>query len=66
MKADNPENGRVECRDVKGVDGGPLLTENTEYRYKVFRAYNQDSTDPEIAEVLNDADPQDPADPVDQ
>lgn len=66
VKADNPENGRVECRDVKGVDGGPLLTENTEYRYKVFRAYNQDSTDPEIAEVLNDADPQDPADPVDQ
>ena len=59
VKANNSENGRVECREVKGVDGGPLLTENTEYRYKVFRVYeHRGGTDQEIAEVLNDADPE--------
>ena len=29
--------GKVVCLNVRGVNGGPLLTENTGYNYKVFR-----------------------------
>ncbi len=31
---------KVVCLNVRGVNGGPLLTENTGYRYKVFRSRN--------------------------
>lgn len=55
-------NNRDECTDVRGVDMGPLMTENTGYRYKVFKNYNyelvnesvNENVDPEIAEVLDD------------
>ena len=52
-------NDRNECVDVRGIDGGPLMTENSEYRFKVFKNYNfmnslNDNTDPEIAEVLDE------------
>jgi CspA family cold shock protein len=36
----NKQNGRSECRDVRGIDGGLLLAENTEYRFQVLRNYN--------------------------
>ena len=39
---DNGEN-RVECKNVKGVECGPLMTENTEYRFKVFKHYDHSS-----------------------
>ena len=29
--------GKTVCLNVRGVNGGPLLTENTGYNYKVFR-----------------------------
>ena len=57
IKKNDENNNRDECSDVRGVDMGPLMTENTEYRYKVFKSYDsRDNTDPEIAEVLDDAD----------
>jgi len=59
VKGHDEKNDRNECLEVRGVDMGPLMTENSEYRFKVFRNYNlgqssHDNTDPEIAEVLND------------
>ena len=43
IRSHNQENGRDECRDVRGVDCGPLMTENTEYRFKVFKNYDVNS-----------------------
>ena len=37
--------GKVVCLNVRGVNGGPLLTENTGYRYKVFRNHNENYND---------------------
>jgi cold shock CspA family protein len=52
------ENDRKVCVDVTGVNGGPLLTENTEYRYKYFKNFiNQESNDDETTlENTEDAD----------
>jgi len=36
---------KVVCLNVRGVNGGPLLTENTGYRYKVFRNHNENYND---------------------
>lgn len=59
VKKHDEENDRNGCVDVRGIDMGPLITENIEYRFKVFKNYNYndssvDNTDPEIAEVLDD------------
>lgn len=59
LKEHDSDNDRDECRELTGIDGGILMTENPEYRFKVFKNYNysnstNDNTDPEIAEVLND------------
>ena len=62
VKNHDEDNDRFQCVDVRGIDMGPLMTENTEYRFKVFKNYNSssnDNTDPEIAEVLNDDDDDD-------
>ena len=42
--------GKVVCLNVRGVNGGPLLTENTGYRYKVFRNHNQNYNDAQAEE----------------
>jgi cold shock CspA family protein len=42
---------KVVCLNVRGVNGGPLLTENTEYRYKVFRSRNHNYVQGEEEEV---------------
>lgn len=63
-KNHDKDNNRNQCVDVRGIDMGPLMTENTEYRFKVFKNYNysnysnssNDITDPEIEEVLGDDD----------
>ena len=60
MKEHDSDNDRDECRELTGIDGGILMTENPEYRFKVFKNYNysnstNDNTDPEIAEVLDDS-----------
>ena len=60
LKSHDKNNDRNECVDVRGVDMGPLMTENNEYRFKIFKNYNysnsmNDNTDPEIAEVLDDS-----------
>lgn len=59
LNAHDDENNRDECKEVRGIDGGPLITENVEYRFKVFKNYNydgeNDNTDPEIAEVLDES-----------
>lgn len=58
LKVHDSDNDRNECRELTGIDGGVLMTENTEYRFKVFKNYNvnssQNTVDPEIAEVLDD------------
>ena len=42
---------KVVCLNVRGVNGGPLLTENTGYRYKVFRSRNFNDVQGEEGEV---------------
>lgn len=42
---------KVVCLNVRGVNGGPLLTENNEYRYKVFRSRNFNYVQGEEGEV---------------
>ena len=58
LKVHDSDNDRNECRELTGIDGGILMTENPEYRFKVFKNYNvnssQNAVDPEIAEVLED------------
>ena len=59
---------KVVCLNVRGVNGGPLLTENTGYRYKVFRSRNfndvqgeevDENVDEEVEEeVEDDQDPE--------
>lgn len=53
-KGDRDE--KVVCLNVRGVNGGPLLTENTGYRYKVFRNHNavEDDEDVEDDEVVHE------------
>tara|TARA_B100000900_G_scaffold328650_1_gene288937 strand:- start:1238 stop:1621 length:384 start_codon:yes stop_codon:yes gene_type:complete len=58
QKVHDEDNDRYQCIDVRGIDNGPLMTENTEYRFKVFKNYNY-TTDPEIAEVLDDSNHED-------
>jgi len=57
VKVLDDKNGRNECREVTGVDGGPLMTENMEFKIKVFKNYNSsssnDAIDPETSEPLN-------------
>lgn len=58
LKVHDSDNDRNECRELTGIDGGILMTENPDYRFKVFKNYNvnssQNAVDPEIAEVLED------------
>ena len=37
--------GKSVCLNVGGVNGGPLLTENTQYRYRVWRDHQNDQND---------------------
>jgi cold shock CspA family protein len=45
---------KVVCLNVRGVNGGPLLTENTGYRYKVFRNHNDVEDDEVVHEVVDE------------
>ena len=58
LKVHDSDNDRNECRELTGIDGGILMTENPEYRFRVFKNYNvnssQNAVDPEIAEILED------------
>lgn len=45
------KDGRDTCLDVTGVQGGPLLTQNTEYFYRVTQRYDRKSSDSRRSET---------------
>lgn len=49
MSLGKGKDGRDICLDVSGVEGGRLLTENTEYFYRVTKRHDiSEKTEPEV------------------
>jgi cold shock CspA family protein len=46
--------GRDTCIDVRGIHGGPLLADNTEYRYKVIKMQPTSTDTSQVEEKTED------------
>ena len=53
-------NDRDVAKEVTGVNGGPLLVENTEYSYRIIKSFENSADVADIIIVNDDNDPGDP------